>query len=40
MKITNTKRGLGYEVETPESMVTIQSKDEEGYLTGVILTHQ
>lgn len=38
--ITNTKRGFGYEVEIPESMVTIQKKDGEDYLTGVILTHQ
>ncbi|MFD1064752.1 type II toxin-antitoxin system PemK/MazF family toxin [Oceanobacillus locisalsi] len=38
--ITNTKRGFGYEIEIPESMVSIQKKDGEEYLTGVILTHQ
>lgn len=38
--ITNTKRGFGYEVDIPEKEVTIQGKNRELYLTGVILTHQ
>lgn len=38
--ITNTRRGFGYEVDIPENEVTIQGKDQEFYLTGVILTHQ
>lgn len=38
--ITNTKRGFGYEVDIPENKVTIQGKNQEFYLTGVILTHQ
>lgn len=38
--ITNTKRGFGYEVAIPEDEVTIQGKDKDFYLTGVILTHQ
>lgn len=38
--ITNTKRGFGYEVDIPESEIVIQKKDEEFYLSGVILTHQ
>lgn len=38
--ITNTRRGFGYEVDIPENEITIQGKDQEFYLTGVILTHQ
>src|SRR5699024_12014646 len=38
--ITNTKRGFGYEVDVPDSKVMIQRKEEQAYLTGVILTHQ
>lgn len=38
--ITKTRRGFGYEVDIPENKVTIQGKDQEFYLTGVILTHQ
>lgn len=38
--ITNTKLGFGYEVDIPDSEVTIQRKDGESYLSGVILTHQ
>lgn len=38
--ITNTKRGFGYEVDIPENEIIIQGKDQEFYLTGVILTHQ
>ena len=38
--ITNTKRGFGYEVDIPESKVLIQKKEQQVYLTGVILTHQ
>lgn len=38
--ISNTKRGFGYEVDIPVEEVTIQGKDQEFYLTGVILTHQ
>lgn len=38
--ITNTKRDFGYEVDIPESEIMIQKKDGQGYLSGVILTHQ
>lgn len=38
--ITNTKRGFGYEVDIPEFKVMIQKKEQQVYLTGVILTHQ
>lgn len=38
--ITNTIRDFGYEVDITESKIVIQKKDEEFYLSGVILTHQ
>lgn len=38
--ITNTKRGFGYEVNIPDSKVMIQRKEDQAYLTGVIMTHQ
>lgn len=40
--ISNTKRDFGYEVDVPESVVNITTKEEgvEKYLTGVVLTHQ
>lgn len=38
--ITNTKRDFGFEVDIPDSQVSITHANKKSYLTGVILTHQ
>lgn len=38
--ITNTKRGFGFEINIPDNTIVIDKKEGQGYLSGVILTHQ